>query len=166
MMSLSCSRPYHLLAVTSPNMTAVAKCFSDDDCDTNIPCSYATPDFWCQCASTNGSETCTRMGKCVQQATCGNCAACVAAVGSFVKTQQQYTGSLAADTVAANWNRDGKAIVDSLNVVGVDSLELVAAAVNAIKASHEGMLGKRAGGLCAQLQCKLLQILATRQQPA
>lgn len=151
-----CTCPFCLHAATSPNMTALAKCFNDADCDANVPCSFATPDFMCQCASSNGSEVCIRMGRCVQQATCNNCKACVAAVGAFVRAQQQVAGSSAVSTVAANWNRDGKAIVDSLNIANVVSSNLVDAAAKAILDSPDGMLGKRAGGLCAQLQCKCL----------
>ena len=122
------------------------RCFSDSDCSNGILCSFAVPEFWCNC--TGGEETCYPLGACLASATCPNCAACVAAVGSFVKGQQSLATAAEA---AANWDARSSSIVDSLQLGTVDT-----AAVKAvILASPNGNVGKRAGSLRAQMQCEL-----------
>jgi hypothetical protein len=133
----------------APNVTAIGAdtCVADTDC-TDATCSFATAQFYCKCAA-NGTEFCTRLGKCKASATCANCAKCVVAVGAFVRGQQLLT---TAGAVADNWKAQGAAIVAAIDVTGADVD--VAAVEEAIRLSPGGNIGKRAGSLCAQMQCE------------
>lgn len=89
------------------------------------------------------------MGKCAAAANCTNCASCVAAVASFVNSQKDAVGSAA---VAAAWDAQFSSIKSALGALG-DTLD-PAAVKTAISNSRDGNLGKRAGSLCTQMQCK------------
>lgn len=132
----------------NPNVTEIGAdtCVTDTDCPTDVTCSFATAKFYCRCAST-GTEVCTRLGQCKASATCVNCAKCVAGVGAFVRAQQLLT---TADAVADNWKAQGQAIATAIDAGDVD----VATVEVAIRSSPGGNIGKRAGSLCAQMQCE------------
>lgn len=139
-----------LCAATMPNVTAATdgfNCFSDSDCQAT-KCSFAKSKQWCQC-SINGTDNCSPIGRCVQ-ATCTNCALCVAAVGPFVKSQQSL---MDAKAVAANWAAQADQLVNVINGITVTA-DWKAGVSAAIAASPYGNIGKRAGALCSQMECE------------
>lgn len=138
-----------VVSATSVNVTDTTNCYSDADCGAG-KCSFASPQQWCQCFSNNGTDACTYIGKCVAAATCTNCAKCVAAVLPFVRSQQ---GVMDPAAVASAWTARSAVIIAAVGAGDVDAA-VVSAATAAISASPNGNLGKRAGALCNQLQCK------------
>lgn len=147
----ACTCVFFAAAATRPNATITNQCFIKEDCpDADSQCSFASPKSWCQCNSATGVETCAFMGTCTKDATCTNCATCVAAVSSFVRSQQKQKDAAA---VAAAWTAQQSSIAAALG----SSLKVAdaAAVATAIANSYQGNLGKRAGSLCTQMQCRL-----------
>jgi hypothetical protein len=113
-------------------------------------CVFASARQWRQCNSSDGSEAVRQMGRCSAAATCANCATCVRAVGDFVETQQHI---LDAATVAANFGAAAPSILVGLGDLKASVTDL-AGIQAAIRLSNSGNMGKRAGALCAQMQCE------------
>jgi hypothetical protein len=104
---------------------------------------------WYQCDSNSGKDKGFRIGSCIET-NCSSCATCVKAVSSYVMSQQEVSSRT---EVAANFLKQYSNISAGLKGLAFTraNADTVAAAINS---SHAGNIGRKAGGLCMQMQCE------------
>lgn len=138
-----------------PGIFAVAasipdgKCTSTQSCTVDgFRCSYAAGAKFCQCAA--GVDTCVPLGECYET-TCTTCQDCLTKLNTFVAMHLQNGDAAAIGTA---WR--GFCDAQLPRATNADCL----LTSEAIMASPNGNLGKRAATLCAWVKCKCLPGLA------
>lgn len=116
----------------------IGHCVATADCGSpDLMCSMASTSQMCTCS--NGLDTCTNLGSCVKTP-CKTCKDCVTSLQPFVTHEYSNPDQVSVSNAFLNFcvgsSRDSA---------------LCAKVATAVNTSQYGNLGKRAAGLCAQL---------------